>query len=48
MYSRFESFNLQNRANFGFPGQALGSPNLGAINSAGDPRTLQLGLKFEF
>jgi hypothetical protein len=45
---RLESFNVMNHANFGIPGQALGSANFGVISSAGDPRTNQLGLKFEF
>ena len=45
---RAEAFNAFNRANFNDPGRALGSPTFGIINSADDPRNLQLGLKLQF
>jgi len=45
---RAEAFNALNRANFNDPGRALGSPTFGMINSAEDPRNLQLGLKLQF
>jgi hypothetical protein len=45
---RFEAFNFFNRANFNEPGRALGAANFGVISSAGDPRSLQFGLKFAF
>jgi hypothetical protein len=45
---RGELFNAFNRANFGIPGTALGSPQFGAINNAADARVAQLGLKMYF
>ena len=45
---RFEAFNFFNTAQFDEPGRALGSPQFGVISSAGDPRSLQFGLKFAF
>src|SRR5690606_24832406 len=45
---RFEAFNFFNKANFGAPGRALGSPQFGVISSAADPRGLQFGMKFQF
>lgn len=48
MQFRFETFNLLNRTNFGLPDNFIGSPTFGQILSAGNPRRLQLGLKFLF
>jgi hypothetical protein len=45
---RFEAFNFFNTTSFNEPGRALGSAQFGVISSAGDPRSLQLGLKFAF
>jgi hypothetical protein len=45
---RAEAFNAFNRVNLQDPGRALGSPTFGMINSAEDPRNLQLGLKLQF
>ncbi|HYM12436.1 MAG TPA: TonB-dependent receptor [Bryobacterales bacterium] len=45
---RTEFFNFPNHANFGNPGTTLGTPTFGQITSAGDPRTLQFGLKYLF
>ena len=46
---RGEFFNLLNHANFGLPGSNVSSPNtLGIINSAADPRILQIGAKLSF
>jgi hypothetical protein len=45
---RGEFFNLFNNVNFSNPGGTLGNPNFGKITSAGDPRILQLSLKFMF
>jgi hypothetical protein len=45
---RGELFNAFNRANFGIPGTAFGSPQFGLINSAADARVTQLGLKLYF
>ena len=45
---RFESFNAPNHTNFGFPGTSIGTAAIGVIGSARDPRTLQLGLKYNF
>ena len=46
---RGEFFNLLNHANFGQPGANVSAPNtLGIINSANDPRILQLGARMTF
>jgi hypothetical protein len=46
---RAEFFNLFNRVQFGFPGQALGNPNFGIVNSqVNEPRLLQLALRFSW
>lgn len=45
---RGEAFNLFNHANFGLPGQTLGNPNFGVINSAAPPRQIQLGVRCIF
>ncbi len=43
---RVEAFNVLNRTNFGLPDNFIGSPTFGQILSAGDPRRIQLALKF--
>jgi hypothetical protein len=43
-----EFFNLFNRVNFGFPGSTVGTPGYGVIQSAGDARMVQIGLKLAF
>lgn len=44
---RAEFFNLFNRVQFGFPGNALGTPQFGVVNSlANEPRLIQMALKF--
>ncbi|HZN09337.1 MAG TPA: TonB-dependent receptor [Pyrinomonadaceae bacterium] len=45
---RLEAFNLTNTPPLGAPNTLLGSPGFGSITSAGDPRVLQLGVKFGF
>jgi hypothetical protein len=45
---RGEAFNLINRANYNPPISALNSAVFGQIQSAGDPRIIQLALKFGF
>ena len=45
---RVETFNVLNHTNFGLPDNFIGSPTFGQILSAGNPRRLQLGLKFLF
>jgi Carboxypeptidase regulatory-like domain/TonB dependent receptor len=45
---RFEFFNLFNRANFSNPVATLSSASFGVIQSAADPRILQLAAKFKF
>jgi hypothetical protein len=45
---RAEFFNLFNRDNFDLPDAFLGSPTFGQIQSAQNPRRLQLGLKLMF
>jgi len=45
---RAEVFNLLNTPPLGAPGAVLGAANFGAILSAGDPRVVQLALKFSF
>jgi hypothetical protein len=45
---RAEVFNLLNRAPLGTPNGVLGAGNFGTITTAGDPRVVQLALKFLF
>src|SRR5262249_28023024 len=45
---RAEAFNLPNHMNPGTPVTALNNPNFGKILTAGDPRILQLALKYLF
>jgi len=44
---RVEAFNLTNTPPLGAPNAVLG-PGFGSITSAGDPRVIQLGAKFNF
>jgi Carboxypeptidase regulatory-like domain len=44
---RWEVFNLTNTPPLGAPNAVLG-PGFGSITSAGDPRVIQLGIKFNF
>jgi hypothetical protein len=43
---RAEFFDLFNNVHFGQPGSVFGQPSFGKITSAGEPRILQLTLKF--
>jgi outer membrane receptor protein involved in Fe transport len=45
---RAEVFNLLNTPPLGAPAAVLGAANFGSITSAGDPRVVQLALKFLF
>jgi hypothetical protein len=45
---RWEIFNVINKANFNNPTTGLNSSNFGRILSAGDPRIMQFGFKFDF
>jgi hypothetical protein len=45
---RLEVFNLFNHANLGNPNTTLTSSVFGRITSAGDPRILQVGLRYSF
>jgi len=45
---RLEAFNLTNTPPLGAPNVVLGTPGFGSITSAGDPRVIQLGAKFNF
>ena len=45
---RAEAFNLTNTTPFGAPNGVFGSAAFGTITSAGDPRVIQLALKFLF
>jgi hypothetical protein len=45
---RFESFNFTNTPAFGRPATGVGTPTVGRITSAGDPRRIQLALKYYF
>ncbi len=42
---RAEAFNASNTPYFGLPGTTIGQPGVGTINSAGEPRRVQFGLK---
>jgi len=45
---RAEFFNVFNHANYGLPNNDISSPNFGVIQSASNPRLIQLALKFLF
>jgi hypothetical protein len=45
---RAEIFNVTNTPPFGAPNTTGGAAAFGTITSAGDPRVVQLGLKFIF
>ena len=46
---RADVFNVFNRANFGLPVSNISASNVGVIsNLAGDPRVMQLSLRFGF
>ena len=45
---RLEVFNVTNSPPFGAPNGSFGSTAFGTITTAGDPRVVQLGLKFLF
>ena len=45
---RGEVFNVTNTPAFGAPNTTVGAAAFGTITSAGDPRVVQLGLKFHF
>ena len=45
---RWEVFNVVNWVNLNAPTTALNNANFGKILSAGDPRIMQLALKFSF
>jgi hypothetical protein len=45
---RGELFNIANHPNFGVPGRVLGGPGFGIVGSAGQARTVQLGLKLTY
>jgi len=41
-------FNATNTTPFGPPNGVQGSPAFGTITTAGDPRVIQIGMKFSF
>jgi hypothetical protein len=46
---RFETFNLFNRVQFGYPGDTQGLPNFGVVSSqANSPRILQFALRVNY
>jgi len=46
---RADIFNVFNRANFGLPASNIAAANAGVISTlAGDPRVMQLSLRFGF
>ena len=45
---RGEAFNIQNRLNASTPVSATNNPNFGKVQSASDPRIVQLALKYSF
>jgi hypothetical protein len=45
---RFESFNFTNTPAFGQPATGVGTPGVGLINAADDPRRIQFALKYSF
>jgi hypothetical protein len=45
---RWEAFNLFNTVNFGNPATTFGNVNFGQISTAGDPRIMQLAIRYAF
>jgi hypothetical protein len=45
---RWESFNVFNTVNFNNPATTVGNTNFGFITSAGDPRVMQLAIRYGF
>ena len=45
---RWEIFNALNKANFDLPNRTFGTPNIGRIFSAKNPREMQLGIRLSF
>lgn len=45
---RWEAFNALNNVNFGNPAATFGNTNFGQINSAGDPRIMQVAVRYAF
>ena len=45
---RWESFNFFNTVNFTNPAATVGNTNFGVITSAGDPRVMQLAVRYQF
>ena len=45
---RAEAFNLFNVVNYSNPASSFGSASFGQITSAGDPRIIQLAVRFGF
>ena len=45
---RSEFFNLFNRVNLGNPNMVVSNASFGRITSAGDPRVIQLALRYRF
>jgi hypothetical protein len=45
---RFEAFNLFNHAQFKNPTGEINANDFGIVNSARDPRIMQIGAKFLF
>jgi hypothetical protein len=45
---RFESFNSFNKTNYSNPASNFGAANFGGIFSAGDPRVIQMAIRFAF
>jgi hypothetical protein len=46
---RFETFNLFNRVQFGYPGDTQGLPNFGVVSSQANlPRILQFALRVNY
>jgi hypothetical protein len=48
MEIRLEAFNSTNHTQFGNPGTTFGTSTFGVISTAGNPRIVQMAIRYQF